>query len=68
MTKCEDMWQRIDTAQRNGDTILVSDGVSVDSAYWDYGDWCAPHSLANGLPYEPMYWRPMPKVPIEGRK
>lgn len=50
-------WQPIVTAPKDGTTILVSNGVEVDTAYWDYDDWCAPHSSANHLPYEPTHWK-----------
>ena len=57
-------WQPIETAPHT--LILVSDGIKVDSAYWDYDDWCAPHSGANSIPYDPTHWMPMPNPPGNG--
>ena len=58
-------WLPIESAPRDGTTVLVSDGKSVDSAYFDYEDWCAPHSSANSLPYAPTHWRPAVEAPNE---
>jgi hypothetical protein len=59
-------WKPIETAPKDGEKVLVSDGVSVDAAYWDYDGWCAPHSSANSLPYEPTIWAPMPRPLVAG--
>ena len=61
-------WQPIETAPRNGTTILITDGKEVDTAYFDYDDWCAPHSAANGLPYVPTYWAPLPRPQLWGSR
>lgn len=54
-------WQPIETAPQ--EKILVSDGINIDVAYWDYEDWCAPHSSANSIPYKPTHWMPLPGSP-----
>ena len=55
-------WRPIKTAPKTGENILISDGVEVDMAYWDYDDWCAPHSCANPIPYDPDRWQPKPDI------
>ena len=55
-----DPWLPIDSAPRNGMSILVTDGCQVDKAYFDYDDWCAPHSSANSIPYSPTHWKNLP--------
>lgn len=57
-------WRTIESAPKEN-VILISDGVEVDTAYWDYDCWCAPHSQANSIPYEPTHWAPLPKGPID---
>ena len=56
-------WLPIDSAPRNGTSILVTDAYQVDAAYFDYDDWCAPHSSANSIPYSPTQWKHLPDGP-----
>lgn len=63
-------WAPITTAPMDGTKILVTDGTEVDTAYWDYEDWCAPHSGSVSVPYTPVAWRQVPAsyefVPVFG--
>ena len=63
-------WQPIETAPKKCMVkIIVSDGNYVDMAYWDYNDWCAPHSSSNNIPYQPTLWAKieLPKIPTLAR-
>jgi hypothetical protein len=57
-------WLPIETAPRDGEKVLVGAVGYVDAAYWDYEDWCAPHSSASCLPYTPTHWMPLPEPPL----
>lgn len=58
-------WQPIETSPKDATKILISDGKDIDMAYWDYADWCAPHSTSNPVPIIPTHWQPLPIKPNE---
>jgi hypothetical protein len=53
-------WQPIETAPRDGYSILVCNDTEVDSVYWDCDSWTMPYSGGSTLPYEPTHWMPVP--------
>lgn len=68
-------WRTIRTAPKNGERVLVTDGIIVEIAFWaeDYNtrkkSWCIAHSgddFATGSYYahaEPTHWQPLPPPP-----
>lgn len=67
-------WQTIDTAPRDGESILVSDGSWMAEAFWDadeYDEFKGAYSYiwnygpANVDPtnYWPTHWMPLPEQP-----
>ena len=58
-------WYPIETAPKDGRKILVSNGVEVDTSYWDCDAWCALYS--ERLPYEPTHWKHRPNPPEESK-
>ena len=61
-------WRPIETAPKDGTSILVSDGAEVDQAeFWDdRGYWVAiggKCAAGNGLGYDPTHWMPLPPAP-----
>ncbi len=56
-------WQTINDDTPKDRTILVSDGVAVASAEWDYGQWLAAHAFSEPLTFNPVYWRDCPAPP-----
>ena len=45
------------------DDVLVSDGKTVCLGYWNFREWDATFGR---LPFEVVYWRPLPEPPEGG--
>ncbi len=67
-------WQSIETAPRDGTTILVGHSESVFSAWWEPDGWKTGSGVAGWVDgctnndgdystYEPTHWQPLPPPP-----
>lgn len=59
-------WKPIDTAPKDGSRIILTDGVSVDAAEWDFiEEWVKNVESSTGFNYyskfyAPTHWMPLP--------
>ena len=55
-------WQPIETAPKNTDTILLTDGYWIRTGYWARRREC--WSVDTAVPLKPpTYWMPLPEPP-----
>ena len=62
-----DGWQPIETAPKDGTTLLLGHSVTVFDGWWSEGDgaWIDGENNMFGdhIGYEPTHWRPLPSPP-----
>jgi hypothetical protein len=62
-------WESIETAPKNGSSVLTHDGKDVFQARWceEFGDWLYPLSDMTGNSIggrsNPTHWMPLPEPP-----
>ena len=54
-------WQTIDTAPKDGTSILVNDGGNVIIAWWDGGWYSGAYEPPQAT--EVTHWMPLPEAP-----
>lgn len=58
------VWREISSAPRTGEKILIWDGFSVSTGFWN-GAWCIYDLVDRQIPWA-SHWSPLPPPPGEG--
>lgn len=68
------MWQRIDTAPKDGTNILCTDGEEIKVAFWSMSPWVTWNGQGSWTVFLcrsdseiicPTHWMPLPELPTE---